>query len=174
MGVPTGHPFFGNQHTTGGYTPGTYTYRLVEKGIENPPTVTKEIQKGAIAFLSATKEKFINLIPKNLVSKDLSKYVVVISGIILALDVVREFKNNKIISNTVKAKQDSPMSIELQNVGTCKNCGEPLFGSKYVPEAEGEFHIAYIVCKKCGEKNFGRYTDESDSASKGVDHQANQ
>lgn len=28
MGVPEGHPFFGNQYTDGGYQPGIFSYTL--------------------------------------------------------------------------------------------------------------------------------------------------
>lgn len=38
----------------------------------------------------------------------------------------------KHISKKRKSKEDAFQSIEIENVGTCKNCNEPLSGSEYV------------------------------------------
>ena len=49
MGVPNGHPFFGNQYTTGGYIPGSFTYipEVVEKFADfSTKLVSENIGKG--------------------------------------------------------------------------------------------------------------------------------
>lgn len=166
MGIPAGHPFFGNQYTNGGYIPGTYTYEAIEKGIEGIKVVSKEIQKGATHV--ATKQRPDNLIIKKLVAKWPNKNTLIVGGVILVVTAVGGFITYKLIRKKAKAKQDSLLSIELQNVGTCTHCGEPLIGSTYVPEGEEDSHKAYIICKNCGEKNFARYPDENDSATTNV------
>lgn len=68
----------------------------------------------------------------------------------------------KQISKKRKSKEVAFQSIKLENVGTCKNCSEPLIGSEYVDENTSDSHTAYIICKKCGEKNYAWYTDGDD------------
>lgn len=166
MGVPAGHPFFGNQYTNGGYIPGTYTY-VVEKGKEIIKPFLKESSK--VVTHGTPKQKLENLIPKKLVSKDFIDSVMRIGGFILyvapiALPIINEHLRNK-----TNEKQNSLLSINLQNVGTCTNCGEPLIDSTYVPESGEDAYKAYIICKKCGEKNFARYSDNNDSETLNAD-----
>ncbi|MEL7589789.1 MAG: hypothetical protein AAGU17_00635 [Anaerolineaceae bacterium] len=160
MGVPTGHPFFGNQHTNGGYIRGTYTYEVIEKGKEILKPFIKEVSQAVTH--GATKQKPDNLIPRKFVAKGFFDKTMIIGGILVAVTAVGGFITDEFLRNKAKAKQDSLQSIELQNVGTCTHCGEPLIDSTYVPEDEEDGHNAYIICKKCGEKNFARYPDEND------------
>jgi len=167
MGVPTGHPFFGNQYTNGGYIPGTYTYDVIETGIETLTSASSEIRQGVARI--ATKQKPDNIIPKKFFAKGINKNTLIVGGIILGVTTVGGFITYKLLRKKAKAKQDSLQSIELQNVGTCTHCGEPLIGSTYVPEGEEGSHNAYIICKKCGEKNFASYPEENDSKTAKAD-----
>lgn len=167
MGVPTGHPFFGNQYTNGGYIPGTCTCDVIEKGIETLRSASSEIRQGATHI--ATKQKPDNIITQKLFAKGINKNTLIVVGIILVVTTVGGFITYKLLRKEAKAKQDSLQAIELQNVGTCTHCGEPLIGSTYVPEGEEDSHNAYIICKKCGEKNFASYPDENDSATAKAD-----
>jgi DNA-directed RNA polymerase subunit RPC12/RpoP len=164
MGAPAGHPFFGNKYTDGGYVRGTYTY-VVEKGKEIIKPFLKEASQAATH--AATKQKPVNLIPKKFVAK-IFTFDNAITFIAVAT-AVAPFITNEFLRNKAKEKQDSIQSIELQNVGICTYCGEPLNDSTYIPEGEEDGHNAYIICKKCGEKNFARYTDKNDSEASNAD-----
>lgn len=59
-----------------------------------------------------------------------------------------------------KSKRETLQTIELEYVGACKRCGDPLGGSEYVDENTSDSHTAYIICKKCGEKNYAWYPDD--------------
>ena len=159
MGVPAGHPFFGNQYTNGGYIRGTYTYEWIEKG--------KEIIKPLINEVSqtfphvASKQKLDSLIPKELFAKSFNKITNFINSDSIVAIAVGVFIIDLLLRNNAKEKQESLLSIELLNIGTCVHCGEPLTDSTYVPEGAEVTHKAYILCKKCGEKNYARFPDEN-------------
>ena len=167
MGVPAGHPFFGNQYTNGGYISGTYTYEVIEKGKEIIKPLLKEASK-AVTHV-APKQKPDNLIPKKLFANDFIDNTMIIGGVILAVTPFVCSIIDKLLRNKANEKEDSLLSIELQNVGTCTYCGEPLIDSTYVPESEEDAHNAYIICKKCGEKNFARYFDNNISEASNAD-----
>jgi hypothetical protein len=46
--------------------------------------------------------------------------------------------------------------VKIPNVGVCEHCGEPLTGAKFVPDID----TPYIVCKKCGENNYAKYSSD--------------
>lgn len=160
MGAPSGHPFFGNQYTNGNYKLDSFTYEVIDKGIEALKTVISETGKGAASV--AIKPKADTLISKTIVTKGSSKNTLIIGGIILGATAIGGFITYKLLKRKAKAKQAHPQSIELQNVGICVNCGEPLVGSTYIPESKECSHDDYIICKSCCEKNFARYPDESE------------
>jgi len=55
--------------------------------------------------------------------------------------------------------------VKIPNVGICEFCGEPLTGAKLIPNDNNP----YIVCKKCGEQNFAKYSsDEKPEKLNGV------
>lgn len=60
-GAPAGHPFFGNQHTDGGYAPGSFSYRAAAaqtaRGVgrlSRPIDLTAELPTSRIGALIAT------------------------------------------------------------------------------------------------------------------------
>ncbi|WP_300382195.1 hypothetical protein [Clostridium sp.] len=163
MGTPVGHPFFGNQHTNGGYIAGTFKY-IPEKVVDNSSTlVSGNIGKAATKIVTRQNPK--NLIPKELNTKGINKTALISVGIGLVATVGGYF-TYKHISKKNKAKKNALKSIELSHVGTCIYCGEPLNGSTYIPESEANSQKSYIICKKCGEQNFAWYTDKNDSSNK--------
>lgn len=163
MGVPYGHPFFGNQYTNGGYVPGSYTY-MVDNGIETLKTVSNKIGKDVTRI--ATNQDSESIVSKVLVTKYSNKSVIMISGIILVVTAIGGLVTHKLCKKKAKAKQQSQQSIKLKNVGICTHCGEPLVDSTYVPESGKNSYDAHIICKKCGKKNYARYTEESSSFDK--------
>ena len=63
MGAPAGHPFFGNQYTDGNYKLGSFSYEVIDKGIDALKTVISETGKGTTTPV-AIKPKADTLIPK--------------------------------------------------------------------------------------------------------------
>lgn len=169
MGAPAGHPFFGNQYTDGNYKLGSFTYEVIDKGIDTIKTVISETGKGAASV--AIKPKADTLISKTIVTKSSNKNTLIIGGIILGATAIGGFITYKLLKRKAKAKQAHLQSIELQNVGTCVNCGEPLVESTYVPESKEGSHDDYIICKSCGEKNFARYPGESEPTDNNFESQ---
>lgn len=183
MGAPAGHPFFGNQFTDGGYKLGSFTYAVVEKGIDavkdiisetaaaqaitdtttridTVKNVISETGKGAAPI--AIKPKADKLIPKKIVAKIPNKNTLIIGSIIVGAVAIGGFITYKLLRRKSKASQAPLQTIELRNVGICVNCGESLIGSTYLPESKEGSHDEYIICKSCGAKNFARYPDESE------------
>jgi uncharacterized CHY-type Zn-finger protein len=166
MGVPDGHPFFGNQYTDGGYIRGTFNYvpEIVEKATDySSKLVSNNIGKAPTKIVA--KQKPENLIPKELSTKGFNKNTLIILGIGVVVAVTGYFAY-KHISKKNKARKVALQSIELSHVGTCLHCGEPLNGSTYVPKSEANSQKDYIICKICGEQNFAWYPDENDSSNK--------
>ena len=110
-----------------------------------------------------SKQKQVNLIPQKFFDNDFIHNSFKIVGYVVPLVTLGSFIIDELLRNKAMEKQDSLLSIELQNVGTCKHCGKPLIDSTYVPDGVEDNHNAYIICKKCSEKNFARYADENDS-----------
>jgi len=167
MGAPAGHPFFGNQYTDGGYLLGSFTYEVMEKGVDVVKSVVSEMGKGA------TKE-VVNLATNQQPSKNLglsaidkaggkgvSKNQLIVAGILTVIT-IGGFLIYRYVNKKSKAKKEATQSIEL-NVGICVKCGEPLVESEYVPGSEAnDYKDACIICKNCGVKNFARYPDGND------------
>jgi len=167
MGAPVGHPFFGNQHTDGGYILGSFTYEVIEKGVNVVKSVVSEAGKSAAKKPVNLAAKQPN--PKNLSlsavekvsSKGLNKNHLIVAGI-LTVVTVGGFLVYRYINKKSKTKKEALQSIEL-SVGSCIKCGESLIESAYVSGNEAnDYKDSYIVCKSCNEKNFARYPDEKD------------
>jgi|CZCB01.1.fsa_nt_gi DNA-directed RNA polymerase subunit RPC12/RpoP len=159
MGAPVGHPFFGNQYTNGGYELGSFTYEVTDKGFNILKTVLNETGKGTVNV--ATRQKATYPVSKVLVAKGSNKNTLIIGGIILVATAVGGFITYKLLRRKPKSEKEALQYIELQNIGVCSHCGEPLIGSTYVPESEENIHDSHIICKKCGEKNYARYIEDN-------------
>lgn len=163
MGVPNGHPFFGNQYTNGGYQTGTYTY--IESAVENAVSIAKNIVKESSSNenkVSTSKiydeslSKLSN-ISKTLAKSDLSsKEKVIIGGIFVAVASIGGVITYNIFKKRKAAKKNT---IELENIGVCTDCGEPLIGSEFHLEGE-DSDSAFIKCNNCGTKNYAHYDEK--------------
>ena len=166
MGVPVGHPFFGNQYTNGGYVSGSYKYapeggEIVEKVVVcSSELISENIDKTKPKIV--TRDETKKIIQKGVNIRGLNKNTLIAIGISGVVATISGYFAYKHIRKKIKAKKDELQSIELINVGICIQCAEPLNGSTYVPENESNSQKAYIICKKCGEKNFAWYPREKE------------
>lgn len=168
MGVPVGHPFFGNQYTDGGYMADTFKYvpKIAEKVVDYSSKLISD-KIGKVITKIGTKQKPENLILKALNTKGFNKNTLIVVGFsVVAAVTVTGYFAYKHISKKNKVRKDYLQSIKLSHVGTCIHCGEPLDGSTYVPKSEANSQKDYIICKNCGEQNFAWYPDENDSSNK--------
>ena len=170
MGVPDGHPFFGNQYTNGGYLPGSYSYidevpslaKIIagsERAVEYSPNVSSlNIANNNITKMpiNNSKTSIQNLLPNSA----LGKAGLIITGITIAalagVKIYKFFKNRRI----KKIASDNGLCY----FGTCTKCGSPLIESSYVV-LDDDKSMAYVLCNKCDEKNFAYYPDEKDSSN---------
>jgi len=166
MGVPYGHPFFGNQYTNGGYIPGTFKYvpDMAETIIKNSSRlVSDKIGKTVSEMVTRPKPMIQILKVPNTKGFDLN--ILIAGGLALGVFtggyLFYKFKNQK-----TKAEKFALQPIELSYVGICTNCGEPLSESTYVPESETDNQVAYIICNECGEKNFANFANENGPSEK--------
>ena len=151
------HPFFGNQYTNGGYQLGSFKF---------PEGLTREVgEQIAKIAVSDTAPSNIGPIPSirssaplDPVDKTGGKSDWIIPTLIIAAIAAagsyfayRRFKKKGI--------------VKIPNVGICEFCGEPLTGAKLFPNDNNP----YIACKKCGEKNFAKYSsaEKLNSAEEG-------
>lgn len=167
MAGNVGHPFFGNQYVssyyTGGYhydwTPNSNVTEVSNLSVRTVSDNTKILSSNAA--LPQSSNKILTRSPKIEVNGNGATIAIVVVSAVAAIGTGVYFLY-KHISKKRKSKEDAFQSIEIENVGTCKNCNEPLSGSEYVDENTSDSHTAYIICKKCGEKNYAWYTDGDD------------
>lgn len=136
VGAPAGHPFFGNQYTDGGYQQGSFTY-------------TSEPSVGSV--LSVVEKSVSSSTNKPIGSYEDK------SGTILGLIVIPIVVGIGVYL-TIKHFNKKTGYLELENVGVCKNCNEPLAGSTYHPKDKEHGVEAYIQCQYCQNKNFAQYS----------------
>jgi len=162
-----GHPFYGNQYVSGNYT-GSYQYDWIPNSNvtkvfkQSAKTVSENINSVSSSAIQPQSANRILLSPPKIgkIKKDVIIAAVVVSAV-AAIGTVTYFLY-KHIKKKNKTREEEYQTIELENVGTCKHCGESLNGSEYVDENTSDSHTAYIVCKNCGEKNFAWYPDNVD------------
>ena len=95
-------------------------------------------------------------------SKGLSKNQLIVTGI-LTIATVCGVLFYRHVSKKNRLQKEALQSVELNHVGVCIKCGEPLNESTYNPGSVTKNDTdACIICKNCGEKNFARYPDEND------------
>jgi len=141
------HPFFGNQYTDGGYIIGSFKFpeglkrevgeQLAKIAVPSNIGKTPSVRNSATlqsAVKTGTKSKWI--IPTLIIA------AIAAAGGYFAY---RHFKKKGI--------------VKIPNVGICEFCGEPLTGAELIPNDNNP----YIVCKKCGEKNFAKYLNDENS-----------
>jgi len=172
LGAPSGHPFYGNQYTDGGYVIGSFTYEvaeksieLVEKSVEAVKTVVSEVTSRlpnkamAVATDKQVPSNIILSTVNKISKKGLNKNHFIAAGVgflIVAVSGGILYYNKK-----SKRKKDDMNSADF-SVGICSKCAEPLIGSTYVPGHDANNNKdSCIVCKNCGAKNFAWYPDDN-------------
>ena len=171
MAGNAGHPFFGNQYVSSSVAyPGGYTYDWLPN-----PNITEVFTRSAKAATDsicnipssvATPQRAIKVIPKipKSIKIGTGGKIAIITIITAGIGTGGYFLY-KHIKKKHKLKEGALHAIKLENVGTCKHCGEPLSGSEYVTETDSESQVAYIICQKCGGQNCAWYpVDENDQA----------
>ncbi len=162
MGAPSGHPFFGNQFTDGGYQPGTYTY--AGEAVENVVSILKDGLKEYVSIDHKVSSPKISVeimdkssdVQKSLSTSSLSwKDKAIIGGGFVVLLSIGVIIIHKIRKKKKSVKKDT---IELENVGVCIYCGDPLIGSELHLENDG----TYISCNNCGTKNYAHYEEKEE------------
>ncbi|MGQ7462510.1 hypothetical protein ACTGZQ_08290 [Streptococcus suis] len=139
VGAPVGHPFFGNQYTDGGYQQGSFTYTS-EPFIG---TVRSIVEESISSSTNAQDCSGSNKDKRDIILGLFAIASVVSIGSYFAY---RYFNRKK------------TGYLELDNVGVCKNCNEPLSGSTYHPKDEKHEVEAFIQCQYCEYKNFAQYS----------------
>lgn len=138
------HPFFGNQYTDGGYITGSFKFpqgltRKVGERISRVPVSESTIIHKLSSNTTAHPPKTVKISTK-------SKWIIP-TLIIAAITAAGGYVAYRLL----KKKN----IIKIPNIGICEHCGEPLTESELVPEE----NTPYIICKKCGERNYAKYTD---------------
>ena len=146
------HPFFGNRYTNGGYIIGSFKF---PEGLTRE--VGEQLDKIAVPSNIGTIPSVRNSAPLESVVKTGAKSKWIIPTLIIAAIAAaggyfayRHFKKKGI--------------AKIPNIGICEFCGEPLTGAKLIPNDNNP----YIVCKKCGEKNFAKYSNDENSENLSV------
>ena len=164
MAGNAGHPFFGNQYVSSNVAyPGGYTYDwLPNANISEVFTRSTKVATDSISNIPlsiAAPQRSIRVIPKVPKSIKIKGGKIAIITTITAAVGTGAYFLYKHIDKKRKSKEKALQTIELENVGACKHCGNPLSGSEYVDENISDSHTAYIICMKCGEKNHAWYPD---------------
>ena len=148
------HPFFGNQYTDGGYIIGSFKFpEGLKRGVGE--RLAKATMPDVLPTNTVTIPSIRNSAPLESVVKAGAKNKWIIPALIIGAVVVaggyfayRYYKKKGI--------------IKIPNVGICEHCGDPLTGAKLIPDSDKP----YIVCKKCGEKNYAHYQDKNPNNDK--------
>ncbi|HEY9059180.1 MAG TPA: hypothetical protein VIO64_01570 [Pseudobacteroides sp.] len=167
MAGNAGHPFFGNQYVSSSYT-GGYHYdwipnsNVTEVFTHSAKTVSDNIKSiSSSAVLPQSAKKILPRASKCVKSGKGAMIAVVVVSVVATIGTGAYFLYRHI--NKKHKSEEAFQAIELENVGTCKKCNEPLSGAEYVDENTSDSHTAYIICKKCGEKNYAWYPDDENS-----------
>jgi len=151
-GVPSGHPFFGNQYTKSDYELGSYTYtaEIIEQAAANLSKMAAEAT--AISLPSISTSTSITPLPQsnemtvqdenNPLAALLIPLVLAAAGGLTALGVY--------VTNRSKQKKKLK---EIAETSTCAKCQKPLSGGTLSLPKKNDSTEAYILCPHCGHKN---------------------
>ncbi|MEK0226348.1 hypothetical protein [Bifidobacterium mongoliense] len=142
------HPFFGNQYTDGSYITGSFKFPkgLTRRTINH---ISKIAAPDSLAMRAINNSAARETSPLGIAAGAGVKGKWVIPTFIVAA--ITAAVSGYFIYQHIKKKG----KVEVPNVGVCEHCGEPLTGAKLVADNE----MPYIICNKCGEKNFAKYHD---------------
>lgn len=139
MGAPAGHPFFGNQYTSGGYEPGSFSYKNVIPRVAASP-ITEPLGQAPIKvpvqqLLSAGKRVLPGWIPP---------YTAVAAAALIggaaALTYLR--------SRSATAPEHSSEPGAATGAARCESCGRDMMGSCHT-RAGDRAHRDLGLCENC-------------------------
>jgi DNA-directed RNA polymerase subunit RPC12/RpoP len=156
LGAPTGHPFFGNQYTHGGYVNGSFEY---ENAIENLAGTTVKLAAkvgkstpGAVLGLRLKPPMPVSLSSTSIVPLIAAGTVVLIGGVATFV---------YLRSRLTKAGELPLEGGNLAGFGLCESCGEELaISGPAVVEQDDDGD--YVVCDSCSHKNRARTSEDED------------
>lgn len=159
LGAPVGHPFFGNQHTDGGYVLGSFGYKNAVQDVVD--ATAKASQK---IFLSKAANEssygsFLKAPPAGLPAGSIAGLIAV--GAAVVIGGVATFVYLR--SRSKSTGDQLPVGDDIAGFGLCESCGEELAASGPA-EVEQDDDGDFIICEACSHKNRAYYSsgDESD------------
>lgn len=156
MGAPSGHPFFGNQYTDGGYVRGSFSYddavvNTLSSGDKAATPISKPLASRQ-AVKSAEVASGLGLQPFSIPSLIAVGAVALIGGV-----ATFAYLRTKSGASSVPFIGDK----KIADFGLCESCGKPLAKSgpaELRRDEAGEF----VVCENCSHPNRARYGEEND------------
>ena len=156
LGAPTGHPFFGNQYTHGGYVNGSFEYKnAIDNVAGTAVKAANQIRKsvpGAGLGLRLKPSMPVSLPSTSIVPLIAAGTVMLIGGVATFVYLRSRFTN---------AGKLPLVGGNLAGFGLCESCGEELAisGPAVVEQDDdGDF----VVCDSCSHKNRARTTEDDD------------
>lgn len=154
MGAPSGHPFFGNQYTDGGYAPGSYSYgSKLDEALSLVGASLGRSSASTDTSATAASVKGLRVPPLSASSAITVGAVLLICGV--ATFAYRRFKS-------VGASESNVEDGTVARFGVCEACGNPLAISVHA-EPEQDETGDFVTCKNCSHPNRARYADEDDN-----------
>jgi DNA-directed RNA polymerase subunit RPC12/RpoP len=154
LGAPTGHPFFGNQYTHGGYVNGSFTYKNVIGNVAG--TAIKgatQIGKSMPGAMTGLRLKFP--MPASLSSTPIVPLIA--AGTVVLIGGVATFAYLR--SRLTNAGELPLEGSNLAGFGLCESCGEELaISGPAVVEQDDDGD--YVVCDSCSHKNRARTSED--------------
>ena len=156
MGAPTGHPFFGNQYTHGGYVNGSFTYENIIGNVAGTAvkaaTQVGKSMPGAMSGLRLKRPMPASLSSTSIVSLIAAGTVVLIGGVATFVYLRSRFTN---------AGELPLEGGNFAGFGLCESCGEELaISGPAVVEQDDDGD--YVVCDSCSHKNRARTSEDED------------
>lgn len=155
-----GHQFFGNQYKTvdyfGGYhydwTPNSDVTKTTKIGSQNSIGISSS------NTLYENAQVILPISSKNVKSGSEILLTIGVVSIITMIGTFIYFHHKHIIKKN-KLKDKVKQKLDIEKVGICKYCDNPLSESIVFDENTKESDLTYIICIKCGEKNYSWYPE---------------
>lgn len=154
MGAPTGHPFFGNQYTNGGYVRGSFSYHgaagSVAKSMGEAAASLSKPSAVRRAVVPAASAKGLDLPWFSITSLVAVGAVALIGGVATFV---------YLRSKSADASEPTAEGGDIASFGVCESCGEPLALSG-PGELEQDESGDFVTCENCSHQNRARYFEE--------------
>ena len=159
-GVPAGYPFFGNQHTDGGYDGGyKYDAMIIERDADSLSKLASEASAISLSSISAPVNTITPLSQDNAVAvqgENDPLAALIISGVLAAVGGLTAL--GVYVANRSKQKKKLK---EVAETRTCDQCNKSLSGgAPFLPRKKDM--NAYIECPHCKHKNIVLGFDRDD------------